>query len=37
MHETVEVDECELGFEMRIFAQMAASVAWVGQNEDERP
>jgi hypothetical protein len=29
IHEIVEGDERKLGFEMRVFAQMAASVAWV--------
>ena len=29
IHEFVKGDECKLGFEMRVFAQMAAGVAWV--------
>ncbi len=27
IHEIIEGDECKLGFEMRVFAQMATSVA----------
>jgi hypothetical protein len=29
IHEIVEGDKRKLGFEMRVFAQMAAGVAWV--------
>lgn len=29
IHEIIEGDECKLCFEMREFAQMAASVTWV--------
>jgi hypothetical protein len=31
IHEIIEGDERKLGFEVRVFAQMAASVAWVGR------
>lgn len=32
VHEIVEGDERKLGFEVRIFAQMATSVTWSGMS-----
>jgi hypothetical protein len=37
IHEIIEGDERKLGFEVRVFAQMAASVAGMGEGYDENP